>query len=137
MPPQVLSRARRPQETLYRNESRKRRLRRTAPRGPFWMATQARPAHLQRYSRSSIACRSTWQSYIGRIPAPLQGRQICAAYSSRGLTNALYATAYGKRSFQFEASLFLVSCIMQVLGTNSPSGTVPGEKLSESESEFE
>ena len=54
------------QDTLYRRESCKRRLRRTrtAPCGPAWMATQVRPAYRQRYLCFSIACISTWQVHL-------------------------------------------------------------------------
>ena len=47
------------QETLYRSESGKRRLRRTAPCGPPGMATQARPAYRRRYLCSSIVAVTT------------------------------------------------------------------------------
>ena len=46
------------QETLYRSESVKRRLRRTTPCGPPGMATQVLPACRRRFLYSSIACRS-------------------------------------------------------------------------------
>ena len=48
------------QETLYRSESCKRKLRRTSPCGPPGMATRARPTYRRRYSCSTIACKSTW-----------------------------------------------------------------------------
>ena len=48
------------QETLYRSESCKRKLRRTSPCGPPGMATQVRPTYRQHYSCYAIACRSTW-----------------------------------------------------------------------------
>ena len=48
------------QETLYRSESCKRKLRRTSPCGPPGMATQVRSTSRRRYSCSAIACRSTW-----------------------------------------------------------------------------
>ena len=49
------------QETLYRSESCKRRLRRINLLGPPGMATQSRPAYRKRCLCSSIACRSAWQ----------------------------------------------------------------------------
>ena len=48
------------QETLYRSESCKRKLRKTSPCGPPGMATRVRPTYRQRYSCYAIACRSTW-----------------------------------------------------------------------------
>ena len=48
------------QETLYRSESCKRKLRKTSPCGPPGMATQVRPTYCQHYSCYAIACRSTW-----------------------------------------------------------------------------
>ena len=58
------------QETLYRSESCKRRLRRTAPCGPPGMATQARPAYRRRYLCSSIAC----ISMSGKSPTKVTSR---------------------------------------------------------------
>ena len=48
------------QETLYRSESCKRKLRRTLTCGPSGMATRARLTYRQRYFCYAIACRSTW-----------------------------------------------------------------------------
>ena len=48
------------QETLYRSESCKRKLRKTSPCGPPEMATRVRPTYHRRYSYYAIACRSTW-----------------------------------------------------------------------------
>ena len=56
------------QDTWYRSESCRRRLRRTAPCGPPGTATQVRPAYRQRYLCFSIACRSTWQ--LSSAPSP-------------------------------------------------------------------
>ena len=47
------------QETLYRSESCRRRLRRIAPYGPPRMVTQVRPVYRRHHLCSSIACRST------------------------------------------------------------------------------
>ena len=48
------------QETLYRSESCKRKLRKTSPCCPPGMATRVRPTYRQRCSCYAIACRSTW-----------------------------------------------------------------------------
>ena len=56
------------QETLYRSESCRRRLRKTAPCGSPGMATQGRQAYRRRYWCSSIYCRSTWQ--LSSAPSP-------------------------------------------------------------------
>ena len=56
------------QETLYRSESCRRRLRKTAPYGPPGMATQVRPAYRRHYLYFSIACRSIWQ--LSSAPSP-------------------------------------------------------------------
>ena len=48
------------QETLYRSESCKRKLRKTSPCGPPGMATLVRPTYRRRYSCYAIACWSTW-----------------------------------------------------------------------------
>ena len=86
------------QETLYRSESCRRRLRKTAPCGYPGMATQGRQAYRRRYWCSSISCRSIWQLSSAPSP-PVQsdiheiGCQIGAAYSSLGRTNVLYATS--------------------------------------------
>ena len=48
------------QETLYRSESCKRKLKKTSPCGPPEMATRVHPTYHQRYSCYAIACRSTW-----------------------------------------------------------------------------
>ena len=48
------------QETLYRSESWKRKIRRTSPCGPPGMATRVRPIYRRCYSCSAILCRSTW-----------------------------------------------------------------------------
>ena len=48
------------QETLYRSESCKRKLRKTSPCGPPGMATRVRPTYRQRGSCYAIAYRSTW-----------------------------------------------------------------------------
>ena len=59
------------QETLYRSESCKIKLRRTSPCGPPGMATRVRPTYCRRYSCFSIACRpictfSTFRKF-GRV----------------------------------------------------------------------
>ena len=46
------------QETLYRSESCKRKLRKTSPCGPPGMATRVHPTYRQRYSCYAIVCRS-------------------------------------------------------------------------------
>ena len=56
------------QETLYRSESCRRRLRKTAPCGSPGMATQVRQACRQRYWCFSISCRST--SQLSSVPSP-------------------------------------------------------------------
>ena len=56
------------QETLYRSESCRRRLRKTAPCGSPGMATQVGQACLRRYWCFSISCRSTWQ--LSSVPSP-------------------------------------------------------------------
>ena len=56
------------QEILYRSESCRRRLRRTAPYGPPGLAIKASPAYCRLYLNSSIACRSTWQ--LSSAPSP-------------------------------------------------------------------
>ena len=43
------------QETMYRSESCKRKIRRTSPCGPPGMATRVRPTYRRRYSCSAIA----------------------------------------------------------------------------------
>ena len=48
------------QETLYRSESCKRKLRKTSPCGLPGMATRVRPTYRQRYACCAIICRSTW-----------------------------------------------------------------------------
>ena len=55
------------QGILCRSESC-RRLRKTAPYGPPWIATQARPAYRRRYLHFSIACKSIWQ--LSSAPSP-------------------------------------------------------------------
>ena len=50
------------QDPLYRSESCRRRLKKTAPCGSPGMATQDRQACRRRYWCFSISCRSTWQS---------------------------------------------------------------------------
>ena len=56
------------QETLYRSEACRRRLRKTAPCGSPGMATQDRQACRRRYWCFSISCRSTWQ--LSSVPSP-------------------------------------------------------------------
>ena len=56
------------QKTLYRSESYRRRLRKTAPCGSPGMATQVRQAYRRRYWCSSISRRSTWQ--LSSAPSP-------------------------------------------------------------------
>ena len=56
------------QETLYRSESCRRRLRKTAPCGSPGMITQVRQACRRRYWCFSISCRSTWQ--LSAAPSP-------------------------------------------------------------------
>ena len=88
------------QDPLYRSESCRRRLRKTAPCGSPGMATQDRQACRRRYLCSSISCRSTWQLSSEPSP-PVQSefhdrdakKKIGAAYSSLGRTNVLYATS--------------------------------------------
>ena len=48
------------QETLYRSESCKRKLRKTLACGPLGMANQVHQACHRRYWYYAIACRSTW-----------------------------------------------------------------------------
>ena len=57
------------QDPLYRSESCRRRLRKTAPCGSPGMATQDRQACRRRYWCFSISCRSTWQlSSVPTVP---------------------------------------------------------------------
>ena len=56
------------QETLYRSESCRRRLSKTAPCGSPGMATQVCQACRRRYWCFSISCRSTWQ--LSSVPSP-------------------------------------------------------------------
>ena len=56
------------QDPLYRSESCRRRLRKTAPCGSPGMATQDCQACRRRYWCFSISCRSTWQ--LSSVPSP-------------------------------------------------------------------
>ena len=56
------------QDPLYRSESCRRKLRKTAPCGSPGMATQDRQACRRRYLCFSISCRSTWQ--LSSEPSP-------------------------------------------------------------------
>ena len=56
------------QELLYRSESCRIMLRRTAPYGPPRLAIQARPLYRRPCLNSFIACRSTWQ--LSSAPSP-------------------------------------------------------------------
>ena len=55
------------QERLYRSESCRKRLRKTAPCGSPGMATQVRQACRRRYWCFSISCMSTWQ--LSSVPS--------------------------------------------------------------------
>ena len=70
------------QETLYRSQSYKRKVRKTAHFELPGMATQVRPAYRRRDLWSSNVCRSIWQvSFVPSSPAESEFYDRDAKYS--------------------------------------------------------